>query len=40
MRGDRIFTIGISVPFVRLDMRGDRIIYSDFSAFVKIGLER
>jgi hypothetical protein len=26
--------------FVRLDMRGDRINYSNFSAFVKIGLER
>ena len=33
-------TIGKSVLFVRLDMRGDRINYSNFSAFVKIGLER
>ena len=28
-------TIGKSVLFVRLDMRGDRINYSNYSAFVK-----
>ena len=38
LRGDRIFTIGTSVLFVRLDMRGDRINYSNFRVFVTIGL--